>query len=53
MSGQVINFISIVGGALLAIPSITSLFTKPAPANTIVITIGVGDVNSSTPLPDG
>jgi len=53
MSANVINFIAIAAGGLLAVPSIASLFATPPPENTIMVKIGVGDVNSSEPVPNG
>lgn len=48
------NFVaSAVGGGLFAIPSLISLFAKPPAANTIVVNVGIGDVNGSAALPGG
>ncbi|KAK3325084.1 hypothetical protein B0H66DRAFT_636576 [Apodospora peruviana] len=54
MSAATINFVAIAAGGLLAVPSLLNLFNKPnTPANTIVVTVGFGDVNSSEPVPQG
>ncbi|KAK0622390.1 hypothetical protein B0T14DRAFT_552848 [Immersiella caudata] len=48
--GGAINIVGFLGSGLLAIPGILSFFNKE-PANTITVNIGVGDTNSSAPLP--
>lgn len=49
--GGALNIIGFLGGGLLSIPGIIALTAAPPPANTIVVNIGVGDTNTSTPLP--
>ncbi|KAK4444390.1 hypothetical protein QBC34DRAFT_278801, partial [Podospora aff. communis PSN243] len=44
-----LNVIAFVGAGLLAIPGIIALNAPPPPPNTIIVNIGVGDINSSMP----